>query len=327
MKKALITGVAGLIGSHLADKMLAKGYQVFGVDDLSAGRTDNIRSALKNKRFVFKKVDVTDRKKLAAAVKGKRFNVIVHLAASKKIGEKGSSLKVLTNNVDSTLALLDLARKQKAKFVFASTSDVYGVSEDLPFREDGNIVLGPSHIKRWSYAVSKLYCEHLVFAYHHDFKVPAVVIRFFGCFSSRSNWGPSGGHVPMFIKEALDGKTITIHGTGNQTRSMTHAGDLVSGTMAAIESSKAVGQVINIGSAEEISVKDSAKIIIGVARRFSPKANKAKIQYIPMKKVFGDYKEIRRRVPDLSKASSLLGYKVRTPFRKAVEVTTADMAL
>jgi UDP-glucose 4-epimerase len=326
MKKVLISGVCGLIGSHLADEMLKKGYSVTGADDLSAGRMDNIRKALQSKHFVFKKLDIKNPAKLSSAFKGSKFDVVVHMAASKKIGESGSSLKVLTNNVDSTLALLELARKNKAKFIFASTSDVYGVSEDLPFREDGNTVLGPSYVKRWSYAASKLYCEHLVFAYHHDFGIPVVVLRFFGCFSSRSNYGPSGGHVPMFIKEALRGGVITIHGDGSQTRSMTHVSDVVRGTMSAIERDKAIGQIINIGTNEEMSVRDSAKIIIKTARRLSGMAGKARIKYIPMKKIFGDYKEIRRRTPDLSKAHRVLGYKPAISFRKAVEITAADMA-
>lgn len=325
MKRALISGAAGLIGSHLTDKMLEKGYRVVGVDNMSAGRMSNLKAALKNRNFTFKRADISNVKDVARKLKGLNFDIVIHMAASKKIGETGSSLNVLTNNVESTVNMLDLAKKNKAKFVFASTSDVYGASRDLPFREDGNVVLGPSHIKRWSYAASKFYCEHLVFAYHHDFRLPVVVIRFFGCFSSRSNYGPSGGHVPMFIRQALDGGVITIHGSGSQTRSMTHVDDVVRGAMSAIERAQAVGQVINIGSAEEISVKDSAKIIIDSARRLSRRAGKAKMRHISMRKVFGDYKEIRRRVPDLSKAKRILGYRPVTTFRDAVEITLTDM--
>jgi UDP-glucose 4-epimerase len=306
--------------------MLEHGYRVVGVDDLSAGRMSNLKAARRSGNFTFRRINISGKAEVTKRLAGLKFDIVVHMAASKKIGETGSSLNVLTNNAASTVNMLDLARKHKAKFIFASTSDVYGVSRDLPFREDGNVVLGPSYIKRWSYAVSKLYCEHLAFAYHHDFNMPVVVLRFFGCFSSRSNYGPSGGHVPMFIKQALDGGVITIHGDGAQTRSMTHAGDVVRGAMSAIERAQAVGQVINIGSAEEVSVKDSAKIIIDAARRFSRRAGKAKIRYIPMRKVFGDYKEIRRRVPDLSKAKRILGYRPVTTFRNAVEITAADMA-
>ena len=326
MKRVLISGVAGLIGSHLADKMLAKGYRIVGLDDLSAGRRGNIRQALKNKRFVFKRVNVSDSVSLARAIRGKRFDVVVHLAASKKIGESGSSLKVLKNNYDSTANMLEVARRNKAKFIFASTSDVYGVSKDLPFREDGDLVIGPSHIKRWSYAISKLHAEHLAFAYQQEYGIPVVVIRYFGCFSSRSNPGPSGGHVPLFIRQALDGDMIVIHGDGRQTRSMGSVDDVARCTLLAVENKRAAGQIINIGTDEEISVKDSARIIVNVAKRFSAKARKARIKHIPMKRVFGDYKEISRRIPDLSKARKLLGYRPTVRFKKAVERAVQEMA-
>lgn len=327
MKRVLISGVAGLIGSHLADRMLAEGYSVVGLDDLSAGRRGNIRQALKSKRFVFRRADVSDAARLARAIRGKHFDIVVHLAASKKIGESGSSLKVLKNNYDSTVNMLEAARRNKAKFIFASTSDVYGVSKDLPFREDGDSVIGPSHIKRWSYAMSKLHGEHLAFAYSQQYGIPVVVIRYFGCFSARSNHGPSGGHVPLFIRQALDGGTIVIHGDGRQTRSMGSVDDVARATLLAIENKKAAGQIINIGTDEEISVRDSARIIIGVAKRFSKKAKRAGIRHIPMKKVFGDYKEISRRVPDLSKARRLLGYRPTVSFRKAVEQAAKEMAV
>jgi UDP-glucose 4-epimerase len=326
MKRVLITGVAGLIGSHLADKMLDAHYHVTGVDNMLAGRMDNIKLALRSKAFTFKKLDISDKVAIRKKLGGLRFDIIVHLAASKKIGESGSSLKVLTNNLESTVNMLELAKKHKAKFIFASTSDVYGVSKDLPFREDGNVVLGPSYIKRWSYAVSKLYCEHMVFAYHHDFGLPVVVLRYFGCFSSRSNYGPSGGHVPMFIKKALDGDVITIHGDGSQTRSMTHVADVVNGTFLAIKNDKAIGNIINIGSNEEISVRGSADIIMDTARRLSPKTKRSKIEYVPMKKVFGDYKEIARRIPSLAKAKELLGYKPKMDFKKAVKIVALEMS-
>ena len=130
----------------------------------------------------------------------------------------------------------------------------------------------------------------------------------------------------MFIKKALDGDVITIHGDGSQTRSMGYVGDVAKGTFLAIENPKAVGQIINIGSSEEVSVKKSADIIMGVAKRLSPKAKKARIEYIPMKKVFGDYKEIARRVPSLAKAGALLGYKPKIHFKKAVEMVALEMA-
>lgn len=326
MKRVLITGAAGLIGSHLADKMLDAGYAVTGVDNMSAGRIYNIKKAMGSRNFTFKRMDISRKDEISGKLAGRKFDIIIHMAASKKIDESGSSLKVLTNNVDSTVNMLELAKKNRAKFIFASTSDVYGVSKDLPFREDGNIVLGPSYIKRWSYAASKLYCEHLTFAYHHDYKLPAVVLRYFGCFGSRSNYGPSGGHVPMFIKNALDGEAIFIHGDGSQTRSMAYIGDVIEGTFLAVGSKKAVGNIINIGSAEELSVKDTADMIIGIAKKFSAKASRTKIRYIPMRKVFGEYREIARRVPNLDRAKKLLGYKPKTKLKKAIEIVAGEMA-
>ena len=220
MRKVLISGIFALIGRHLADKMLEAGYLVTGLDNLSTGRLDNIKNALKYDRFIFKKADIGNSAILKKAIKGLKFDVIVHMAASKKIGEADSSLKVLTNNLNSTVNMLDIAKECRAKFIFASTSDVYGCSTDLPFKEDGKCVIGPSYVKRWSYAMSKLYCENLVFSYSYEYGLKVVVLRYFGCFGSRSNYGPSGGHVPLFIRRALNGQTIEIHGDGKQTRSM-----------------------------------------------------------------------------------------------------------
>lgn len=326
MKRVLISGVCGLIGSHLADKMLEAGYSVTGLDDLSAGRMANIKDALKDRRFLFRKSDVSDKTALKNAVRNLKFDIVAHMAASKKPAEADSSLKVIKNNLDSTVNMLDIAKRDRAKFIFASTSDVYGRSRDLPFREDGDCVIGPSYIKRWSYAISKLYCENLVFSYSYEYGMKAVVLRYFGCFSARANPGPSGGHVPLFIKRAFAGKEIIIHGDGRQTRSMGYVGDVIEGTLAAIENNNAVGEIINIGTNEEMSVEDSAKIIIKAAKKVSYKAKNTRIKYIPMKKVFGDYREIPRRVPDLKKAKKLLGYEPTVSFKKAVEIVVREMA-
>jgi UDP-glucose 4-epimerase len=325
MKRVLISGVCGLIGSHLADKLLESGYHVTGIDNLSNGSIENIRQALKNKNFVFRKLDCAMGSKVIRIFGNKRFDLVIHMAALKKIEERESSLKVLLNNVNSTQSLLNLARRLKAKFIFASTSDVYGMSEDLPFKENGNSVLGPSYIKRWSYAISKLYCESLVFAYKYEYGLPVVILRYFGCFSPRSNYGPSGGHVPLFIKNALKGKSITIHGDGRQTRCMCFIDDTVKGTLLALDNEKAIGKIINIGSSEELSIKDSAKIIIDVARKITKTARNSKLRYIPMKDVFGDYKEIARRAPDLKNARNILGYLPSINFKKAVELTAKEM--
>ncbi len=317
MKTVLITGVAGMIGSHLADALIAKGYRVIGVDNLNVGKIDNIAHTLKNKNFKFVKMDILDLSKLKKAAK--EASIIVHMAASKKIGESGSSYETLIVNGDGIKNVLEAAKAVKAKVVFASTSDVYGVSEDLPFKEDGNLTIGPTGVKRWSYAVSKIYGEQLSFAYYKEFNVPVVILRYFGGFSSRASFTWSSGHIPLFIDAALSGKDIIIHGDGKQTRSMAYVDDLVRGTILAMENPKAVGEIFNIGNDKERSILDDAKLIIKLANR-----KNIKIRFVPLKKVFGNYKEIKRRIPDLSKAKRILGYMPKITSAEGIKRTIEE---
>ena len=208
-----------------------------------------------------------------------------------------------------------------AKVVFASTSDVYGMSPDLPLNEDGDLLLGPSMIKRWSYAVSKLYGEQMAFGYYHDYQVPVIVLRYFGGFSPRSSFAWSGGHVPIFIRAILNDEEVVVHGDGLQTRSMGFVTDLVNGTMLAMESDKAIGEIINIGNDEELSVVDTAKLIHEIANT----GKELKIKFVPMAEVFGKYKDIMRRIPDLKKAKELLGYEPQVRLKKAVELTIQEI--
>ena len=207
------------------------------------------------------------------------------------------------------------------KVVFASTSDVYGMSPDLPLNEDGDLLLGPSMIKRWSYAVSKLYGEQLAFAYYHDYKVPVVVIRYFGGFSPRSSFAWSGGHVPIFIRAIMNDEEVIVHGDGTQTRSMGFVTDLVNGTMLAMENENAIGEIINIGNDEELSVIDTAKMIHEIANTGKP----LKINFVPMSVVFGKYKDIMRRIPDLSKAKRILGYEPKFKLKASIIETINEI--
>ena len=301
MKKVLITGVAGLIGSHLSDELLNKGYRVIGVDSLRVGRLENIRHNLKDKDFKFFKVDILDLDALKRI--GRDADIIVHLAASKKIGEDGKAADTLRVNCEGTRNVFELAKARRIKVIFASTSDVYGLSEEIPFREDGELVIGPPTAKRWVYAASKIYGEQLAFSYYKEFKVPMVVLRYFGGFSSRANFSWSGGHIPVFIDAIINDKEVVVHGDGKQTRSMAYVDDLVRGTVLAMESLRAVGEIINIGNDKEMSVIDTVYLIKKLVGK-----KKITIKFIPLKKIFGDYNEIMRRVPDLTKAKKLLGY-------------------
>jgi UDP-glucose 4-epimerase len=318
-KTILMTGVAGMIGSHLLDDLLAKNYKVIGIDNLAYGKMVNIEHNLNNPNFKFYKVDILDFDTLK--ILAKDVDTIVHLAAVKKIGEKDISYPTLSVNAEGTENIFKIAKMWGCKVVFASTSDVYGMSPDLPLNEDGDLLLGPSMIKRWSYAVSKLYGEQMAFAYYHDFGVPVVVIRYFGGFSPRSAFAWSGGHVPIFLRAILNDEEVIVHGDGSQTRSMGFVTDLVAGTSLAIENDKAIGEIINIGNDEELSVLDTAKLIHKIANT----GKELKIKFVPMSEVFGKYKDIMRRIPDLQKAKRILGYAPKVKLEEAVKLTIAEM--
>jgi UDP-glucose 4-epimerase len=313
MKRVLITGIAGMIGSHLLDLLIAKNYEIIGIDNLSFGKLHNLENHLGNDRFKFYRVDVRDFDTLKILMRD--VDTVVHLAAVKKIGEADSSMDTLMVNQRGTENVFEAARMWGSKVVFASTSDVYGMTPDLPFREDGDLLLGPSMIKRWSYAVAKLYCEQMAFAYWKDHSVPVVILRYFGGFSARSSFSWSGGHIPIFVDQILNDREVTIHGDGKQSRSMAWVDDLVEGTFLAMENERAVGEVINLGNDEEMTVIDSAYLI----HKLAETGNEIKIKYIKMEDVFGKYKDILRRRPDLTKAENLLGYKPKTSMEEAVK--------
>ncbi|MES2856204.1 MAG: NAD-dependent epimerase/dehydratase family protein, partial [Bdellovibrionota bacterium] len=311
-KTVMITGVAGMIGSHFLDKVLKSGkYTVVGVDNLKIGTLENIKSQVGNPDFKFYKLDILDFDSMK--ILGRDVDIIVHLAAEKKIGEAQSSIPTLETNTQGTKNIFELAKMWGSKVIYASTSDVYGMSPDLPLREDGDLLLGPSMIKRWSYAVSKLYGEQLAYAYYYDYKVPMVVLRYFGGFSHRANFAWSGGHLPIFISQILKNESVTVHGDGTQTRSMSFVEDIVDGTMLAMESEAAIGEIINLGNDEELSVVDTARLIHEIAKT----GHELKIDFIPMSELFGQYKDILRRIPDMTKAKKLLGYAPKVKLRDA----------
>ena len=302
MKKVLITGVCGMIGSHLLDELLKGDCEVVGLDNLKVGKKDNILHNIKDQKFKFIKGDILNFDVVNNATK--EIDIIIHLAASKKSDENGKAFDTLRINTQGTQNILEAAKKRSIKVVLASTSDVYGVSNALPFKESGNLVVGPPTAKRWAYAVSKIYAEQLSFTYYKELKVPIVIVRYFGGFSPRASFTWSGGHIPLFIDAILNDKEVVIHGDGKQTRSMAYVDDIIRGTILAMGNPKAVGEIFNIGNYEELSVIDTAKLIHQIANT----GKKLKIKYIPCEKIFGTYKDIKRRVPDLKKAKDILGY-------------------
>ena len=194
-----ITGCAGMLGSHLTELLLADGHEIVGIDNLDVGTLENIKESHKSNNFTFYKFDAREKELVASVFIG--CEVIVHLAAVKKVTESQASFLTLDVNVETTRNILELAKINGAKVVFASTSDIYGVSTEVPFKEDQNLILGQSLAKRWAYAVSKLYCEHLCVSYNKDFNVDVVMLRYFGGFSEKSSFTWSGGHIPIFIDQ------------------------------------------------------------------------------------------------------------------------------
>jgi UDP-glucose 4-epimerase len=314
-KTALVTGAAGFLGSHLCDALLAQGYRVIGVDDLSHGERSNLSAAMKNLRFEFHVLDITDISRLRAV--SDDVDVFAHLAAF-KIPRYGNRLQTLLVNSQGTLNVLELAAERKAKFVFTSTSDVYGKNPDVPFSESSDCVLGPSTIARWAYAGSKLFDEHLAMAFSESRGVPVAILRIFGSYGPRQHLSWWGGPQSVFIDSILDGKAIPIHGDGLQTRSFTFVTDTVSGILAAVENNSANNQIINIGSTYEISIVELAKRIHDLSGRAAP----LRLEFVPYQKINGEqYEDVRRRVPDVSKAERLLGFKAGVSLEEGLALT------
>src|SRR3954447_11471123 len=302
--RVLITGGAGFIGSHVAEAYLARGDQVFVLDDLSTGSIDNIRHLKANPRFHYTIESVHHAPTVAELVD--QCDVVIHLAAA--VGVRlivESPVRTIETNVHGTEVVLAQANKKKKKVLIASTSEVYGLSTDVPFREDGCLVLGPTSKGRWSYACSKAIDEFLALAYWHERKLPTVIVRLFNTVGPRQT-GQYGMVVPTFVKQALTSRTITIHGDGTQSRCFTDVGDVVGALIGLMDHPGAVGEVFNIGSSEEVTIQALAERI----RKLT--GSSSEIVHIPYEQAYGEgFEDMPRRVPDISKIHALIGYRPR----------------
>ncbi len=304
--RILITGGAGFIGSHLADAYLARGDDVYILDDLSTGSIDNISHLRGHPRFHYTIESVHHTATVAELVD--QCDVVFHLAAA--VGVRlivESPVRTIETNVHGTEVVLTQANKKKKKVLIASTSEVYGLSTQVPFREDGNLVLGPTSKGRWSYACSKAIDEFLALAYWRERKLPTVLVRLFNTVGPRQT-GQYGMVVPTFVKQALTGRAITIHGDGSQSRCFTHVGDVIGALIKLMEHPGAVGEVFNIGSSEEITISalaERVKLLTG---------SNSEIISIPYEKAYGEgFEDMPRRVPDLAKIGALIGYRPSKP--------------
>jgi UDP-glucose 4-epimerase len=300
--RVLITGGAGFVGSHLADALLAAGHEVTAFDNLSTGSIDNIEHLKTHPRFRYTIESVQNEPVLAEQID--RCDVVFHLAAAvgvKKIVEE--PVHTIENNVHGTEVVLRHANKKKRLVVVASTSEVYGKSIDVPFKEDADLVMGPTSKHRWAYACSKAIDEFLALAYWKEKKLPVIVIRLFNTVGPRQT-GQYGMVIPTFVRQALAGQAITVFGDGTQRRSFTYVGDVVAGLIALMGEPKAIGQVFNIGNGEEISMRALAEKVKAMT------ASASEIVTIPYDQAYeAGFEDMPRRVPDISKIRGLVGYE------------------
>ncbi|MFQ5900067.1 MAG: GDP-mannose 4,6-dehydratase [Thermodesulfobacteriota bacterium] len=299
--KILITGGAGFIGSHLAEMFLGKGDEVFVIDDLSTGSIENIEY-LKEKKGFHYRIDTIFNVPLTAELVDK-CDIIYHLAAAVGVNLIiESPVRTIETNIRGTGLVLELADKKKKKVFVASTSEVYGKGDTLPFREDGDLVFGPTNKSRWSYACSKAIDEFLAIAHWKEKSLPTVVVRLFNTVGPGQT-GRYGMVIPRFVKQAVTNQPITVYGDGKQSRCFTHVSDVVETLITLNDVEEAVGEIINIGGDVEITINDLALMVRELAQSSS------EIVCIPYDQAYEEgFEDLRRRIPDLNKIKGLIGY-------------------
>ena len=308
----LITGGAGFIGSHLADALLAVGHNVLVIDDLSTGRIGNIAHLKGRRGFEYTLDTVMNRQVMAELVD--RADYVFHLAAA--VGVKlivESPVRTIETNVRGTEVVLEIANKKKRPVLIASTSEVYGKASKVPFSEEDDLVLGATTRGRWAYACSKALDEFLAIAYFHEKKLPVVIARLFNTVGPRQT-GRYGMVLPTFVKQALAGRPITVYGDGSQTRCFGYVGDVVWALQRLIGVDDAYGEVFNVGSQEEISILDLAKLVKEKLESDSD------IAFVPYDQAYDPgFEDMPRRVPDIAKIRSLLGFEPRTRLVETID--------
>ncbi|MFD0710677.1 NAD-dependent epimerase/dehydratase family protein [Paenibacillus sp. GCM10027626] len=311
----LVTGGAGFIGSYLVKKLIEAKHTVITLDNLLTGNVNNLEEVMHHPNHTFVQGSVLDRELLRRIID--QCDVVYHLAAVlgiKNIVE--NPLRILEENIEGSKNVFGLAYQRSCKVVFASTSEVYGKNDNLPFHENSDRLLGPPTVHRWSYATAKAVEEHLCFAYA-DKGLPVTVVRYFNAYGPRATSTQYGGVIPKFVTAALKGLPITIHGDGNQTRSFTFVEDTVRGTFLC-QDAKHNGQAFNIGIDEVISIKELAEKIKKITVSSSP------IVYIPHSDVYGEnFEDTPNRIPDLTKSRTILKYSPAIGLDEGLRKTVA----
>ncbi len=314
--RVLVTGGAGYIGSHLVDTLIKRGDEVLVIDNLSTGKIENLRHLLAHPTFHFINDSILNESLLERFIPS--MDLIFHLAAA--VGVRNilqDPLAAINTNVRGTEAVLDLAFKYWKRLVLASTSEIYGKASQVPFREDDDRVLGSTAVARWSYSMSKAIDEHFAFAYAAK-GLPVSIVRYFNSYGPRLDERGYGSVVANFIRQAMHGEPITVHGDGKQTRCFTYIEDTVAGTLLAGEAKEAIGQAFNIGSTCETSILHLAKTIKRLTR------SKSLVQFVPYEAYYGGgFEDTRRRVPSVDKAKRLLGFTPRVDLEAGLKKTIA----
>jgi len=316
--KALITGGAGFIGSHLGEKLLQNGHDVTALDDLSTGSLENLRTIETHEKFRF--VHDTVRNSEIMHVLIDQCDIVFHLAAA--VGVQlivDDPVRTIETNIHGTEVVLDAANKFHKKILIASSSEVYGKSERVPFREDDDTLLGSTKFSRWAYACSKAVDEFLALAYYEQYGLPVVIARFFNTIGPRQT-GQYGMVVPRFVEHALKNEPILIYGTGQQTRCFACVADVVDAIVALTNSPDAPGRVYNVGSAEEITIDALADKIIELT------GSKSEKKLISYEQAYGKpFDDMTRRVPCLDRISKTVGYRVKTNLQQALVSVIEDI--
>ncbi|MEI9958241.1 MAG: NAD-dependent epimerase/dehydratase family protein [Ferruginibacter sp.] len=312
--KILITGVAGFIGSNLAKKLLEREHTVIGIDNLNYGFLRNTEFAKNNNNFQFIMGDIAN----PLILKDVKADIIVHLA-SQKIPRYTNALRTLEENYLMLRNVVHKCIMDKSKILFASTSDVYGKNPNIPFTETSDLVMGPTTVKRWAYALSKMYGEQYIIANHDEYDLKYTITRFFGSYGINQNLTWWGGPQSVFIEKAFKNETIDIHGDGSQTRTFTYIDDTVNALVACIENEKSDNEIFNTGPKDgaEISIKDLAILIWKLV---NGKDAEPKLNYIPYS-TFGNYEDVMRRVPDITKIRSTLNFEPQWDLEEGLKLT------
>ena len=313
MQRVGVTGAAGFIGSHLCERLLDEGLEVVGIDDLSYGSVSNLESFIGNPNFTFEVLDCRQRRELKSVFAG--CDSIAHLAA-KKIPRYESAVSTLEVNVAGANAVFHVALALDADLVITSTSDVYGMATP-PFGEDDPIVLGPPTSRRWAYATSKLYDEHLALALAEDRGLRVTILRLFNCYGPRNHLSWWGGPMVTFIEALLDNEPVDIHGDGMQTRTFTYVEDTVEGIFQALGRPASRSEVINVGGVETVTILELAEQI---QAKLDP-AHDLRTSFTPYASLPGNYQDVRERVPNTDKAQRLLGFEAQISLDEGLDRT------